>query len=816
MTDTKSLCQRVEERKAFRDLTDTSVRLGNHVFERSNIGSKQAFEEIMKNWTGLVESLDEDKTKALSAHKAFSVLESYVTSDKTKLTDKTMAVSTFAHKVLKKTKNLKSLKESVSASSIDDEYKKTLIEICDRYRTYDRIIDNHKELNNRSGFDELIYEYGLSDDNINDCVYELCSVIDRFEMSLPKKVNVCLENICYGLGKSGLGIKLSTENIIDLIYEYFAIAHGTEGLETVIRLSESGDLFGYSPMSGSKILYSGYGQVIREAEETLKEKIIKDVKARKDIDASKIKEFVIKIYTKSDANIIEETPNVLSWVRIAAILGTAAIHPFITIPMLIVDQLIRFKYARDETKRIISKYKSEKTKVEKRIKKIKNEKAKERLQSYLKELNKCIDKLTEYEDSLYTSKENEEREEKRAAEDIGDDDWGDFNFDESASMSYRKPRIQDDSVREVREWILWIKKTDKALTESKNTTKKINIVRDERALKKITESDCETVTIFTDENGKLRVPIGYVHIEEPVKENVTALDHVLKGAESALSFFGKTTAIFDYNAYGNIYKIYAESTFELGYSYNDTGVDYDLLCDAAYIEAVRDCFDKLKKTGGLTSISESIEDQSVKEMMKEVEGPKAGRDIYDTLDHLIGYCEACEILNEISFGTKLQQAKDKLQKFVQTASDKEKIISRQIDGGLDKYYGALERDLTNKNREAVIKGKVLPSFSALIKIALVGGLTAALFHPIAGVIVVLGTIGVSKLGTLKEKQYILDEIDVQLKLIEKKISIAEGEGDMHKVEELMRLETQLKRERNRIFYYMKSSFPLIAGNPQKD
>ena len=60
----------------------------------------------------------------------------------------------------------------------------------------------------------------------------------------------------------------------------------------------------------------------------------------------------------------------------------------------------------------------------------------------------------------------------------------------------------------------------------------------------------------------------------------------------------------------------------------------------------------------------------------------------------------------------------------------------------------------------------------------------------------------------KERKYILDEIEIELKLVDKKIQLAERNDDTKALEQLYRIEKQLKRERTRIKYNQKSFRPV--------
>lgn len=169
-----------------------------------------------------------------------------------------------------------------------------------------------------------------------------------------------------------------------------------------------------------------------------------------------------------------------------------------------------------------------------------------------------------------------------------------------------------------------------------------------------------------------------------------------------------------------------------------------------------------------------------------------------------------DILNESTVKNTLMMAKEKLKKNALKLSDAEKGWSRQIDGSMDRMQTAIQKELAHKNREAVIKGKVLPSASSVIKIAITTG-AAYLVNPALAVITVLGGLAAAKVGTKREKQFILDEIDIQLKLVEKKISLAESNNDMKSLEQLLKIEQQLKREKQRIMYKLRNYYPVVAG-----
>lgn len=168
-------------------------------------------------------------------------------------------------------------------------------------------------------------------------------------------------------------------------------------------------------------------------------------------------------------------------------------------------------------------------------------------------------------------------------------------------------------------------------------------------------------------------------------------------------------------------------------------------------------------------------------------------------------CETAElfkqdfILEDTSFVNKIKLAGEKLKKQAANLSDKEKMMSRTIDGSMESLRRSIEKSLTSDNREAIIKGQVVPSASKIIKMAITGGV-AWLINPAIAVIGALGAFALSKKFTKKERQLLLDEINIELEMVEKYLKIAEEKDDMKATRELLQIKKRLEREKSRITY----------------
>ena len=173
-----------------------------------------------------------------------------------------------------------------------------------------------------------------------------------------------------------------------------------------------------------------------------------------------------------------------------------------------------------------------------------------------------------------------------------------------------------------------------------------------------------------------------------------------------------------------------------------------------------------------------------------------------------------------------QAFKAKAKKF----SAKEQEASRDMDAAFNNLLRGLKQTFTVDHREQIIKGQVTPSLSRMLKIILsigaagtVIGKTAAVsaaLGPMSALyvsaIIAVGAYAVSKRAEQKEKAMILDEIDIELKVLDREIDKAQSSGSAKKYRALLTIQKNLQRERQRIHYGLASKgkripMPATAG-----
>ena len=154
---------------------------------------------------------------------------------------------------------------------------------------------------------------------------------------------------------------------------------------------------------------------------------------------------------------------------------------------------------------------------------------------------------------------------------------------------------------------------------------------------------------------------------------------------------------------------------------------------------------------------------------------------------------------EMDFTNSIKLAMKQLKNTAMKLPDKEKQLSSNIDVAANNTAKAIEKALMNGNREAVIRGSMIPSASKCIKTAIIAGAAWAI-NPAVAVIGAIGAFACSKKLQKKERQLILDDIDIELRMCERYMRQAEDEGDMKKVKQIETIERNLKRQKQRIQY----------------
>lgn len=154
---------------------------------------------------------------------------------------------------------------------------------------------------------------------------------------------------------------------------------------------------------------------------------------------------------------------------------------------------------------------------------------------------------------------------------------------------------------------------------------------------------------------------------------------------------------------------------------------------------------------------------------------------------------------------KIQLFLQGLKSTAKNLSTKEQEICRQIDSTLNHFVDSVKNAVKADNREQVIKGSVIPSFSKCIKIGIVAagafgiaGAAGLTFAPAVPAIIIFGAFAGSKMLMREEQQALMDELEIELRIIDKQIEQTEGDNKPKKMRALLRTQKQLQREYQRL------------------
>lgn len=725
--------------------------------------------------------------------------------------------------------NLRDIKESVQIfgdeTSTDVSY--ILAEI-DNFITADRILNNYEKINKRFDIDKFINEYKLyvEQDKIS-LIEELCFKMDTFNCSKELRYNIALENITYEFYKKGISV--DKETLLSTITEYFAIQN--TDIESVLEINT---------IFTEKVKMGVLNKLKSRSTSKVREFITK-LKSTEIKTPEQIRPVLRLMYSQSPQQVLDDLPNFFTWFRTFIAFSTFTINPYIGIVIMLTDQIIASRIKKGEAERMIQKYKHEKDVSQNKLNKLKSQKAKENLEKYIKGLDESIEKLENYRDSLYSERGVEDMHEmsieKRRILDA---------MNEGVTRGYR-PYFMDTNKffnkyysEYVRECSNILQEMDKyhnctGIKESLNINwdayKEIRpnnihhyLLETGEIYSKIAHVDSDKVDMMANNLGCLLKEGYYISVEdtdkgsdiylmteyciEPDKEiihkDILEKAEIIKNIEESLTYVVENSNIL------------VENTKEY---FNE--LDSDILNDLTLITSMNEFVNNSEM---LDVINENMNDMTPEEWEKF----KKERDARENLkykyvpinkdaniyrlvkmkDTIKDVKEAFEILSEGSAITNnLLIAKEKIRKAAVSLSDKDKQYSHQLDNLVDNMINKTGKNLTNKNREAVIKGSILPSASAVVKLA-IASCAVGVINPALSVIAFLGGLAVAKVGTEKERQYILDEIEIELKLVDKKIQLAEHNDDTKALEQLYRVEKQLKREQTRIKYNKKDFRPI--------
>ena len=498
---------------------------------------------------------------------------------------------------------------------------------------------------------------------------------------------------------------------------------------------------------------SGYPiNEITEKEDSDFKKILNDYKVSNDADKpNKLMALVRKLYSLSPENIIDGTPSLLKYVRGILVIGGFAINPVIGVIAFIADQVTKAHMNKEEAYQMREAFKNEIRSTQKKIDNTKSATTRENLEKYNESLLAAYKKIDEYYESTLTDKELDAKYDAADDDDISTmsgGEFGDAELDAFEKMFGDDFDMDDDF------------------------------------------GDLDDMDGF-EESGKFVVLMGHLidaYNEGGCEEKSFDQHKCKKMIRMNPSIVGDLAKVSD--KYPTII-----SKHDLANAIDD--VRSDIQIGAVRINMIEryelnNTYDEIMRSRD-TIIETTDIFQEAKRFAAGIEISKALNEIYSTCTYYSPFTEA-------SFTNSLKLAGEKLKKGIQKAADADKTISKNIDSSMSAFTRAAERAMTNDRRDAIIKGSVIPSASKVIKGAIMAGAAWLVLGPAVAVIGVLGYLGVSKKLNDKQRKALIDEIEIELKMCQKYIDLAESKNDLKSLKKLYTIQRELEKQRGRIKY----------------
>ena len=778
-------------------------------------GEETIVDTIKRN-TGEIKNVV-DKAKE-NAKNNINNIKDKIKSNVTKETDKVKA----------KINGLKKIKESLN-----------------KYSYCDRIIDNHNKISKRFNIDKLFLEGRSNNKDYEEILMEFYNLLDTYKMPFTTKFNVALENGFYLINKHN--IDCTKSELLENTIEYYLCKDCNEStmkdMCKVLNVSvifEKKDFAEVEHLIDPELAEKQFTLFFNRDDETFdydkyesKKPLLEQKKngvkelldnAKREVNKTpeKLKELVKKMYTKSADNVLEETPNFLTWIRLGLVAGTFAFNPIAGVLTLFVDQFIAMGVKRSEAEKMVNKFEVEKSRVEQKIEKTDNEKRKETLENYLEVVDKKLDKLKEYRDSLYSEKELDERD--------------GLTFDESRITEYDKISINEYYASHHQRVITQLNISIKNPVIRENVILNMDEIN---GFKKVQEN---AICKYTNDIGRVSIKIGTsdVMIEHSVPNYKCINDKNANGGYDIFFEYAFPISIpeeiSEKYISNELLDIMAEAkvTMEIEElkeslitnienNINKLGINVvellsevssktDLLDNRRLLLCLENYKDVISESNEIDRfINKDIINKSIYNLEnRNTKSTVSLGEKFDILEALNNIYES-NVIYEGSFSNTVAIAQDRLKKAIVNLSDKEKAASKSIDASMSRIKSGMEKAVTLDNREAIIKGQLFPSFSKMIKTALTVG-AGAVIAPVTTVIGTLGALAMAKTARAKERQMILDEIETELKVCEKHIQMAEQKDDLKAYRDCLNIKRKLEHERSRIRYKMKVYY---KQNPDK-
>lgn len=629
---------------------------------------------------------------------------------------------------------------------------------------YDRIINNHNKLNRRYNLDRFVKESVFTTDQATDTIYEFCKLIDTYDIPLKAKYSIAIENSLYAYEKNY--VPYDKQAILEAVTDYFLMTHNENedmlgiiantAKKTLMYEQADFDKLDLIPANSPEYMNIFTEETIDGLSFCENNKVDSNIRTLiTESKDSKIKDKIkkFKLKPKKDIGDLKDL--------IRGVLMNHSQEAIDETPNILGMIFVFFVLAGTLAISVVAGAIALMTMIFVGIKWSEDECDKQ-IKHYKDHIKKVKNRIAKAK----SEKEKERLNEYLSSLEKNLEKLEDYR--ENLKSDIQKQREEEEenkkseessnddfsleSVKNIADDLFVLEKAIENITKNK-----INISTIQEKINNINNANIDAITEFSIKNPDLIHPEELSEILTEQREDTLKLVDVNKYVRST---------------------ILSENITKL----NNFKYDFSEEC-------------------------------SIQSALHEMANTIITRDVIE--ESLLYTKESQTPLLELSFTNTINMAIERVKKAATDLSDKEKIMSKTVDQSLENFGRGITDVYKTENREAVIRGNVLPPASRIIKMAIITGL-AFLLHPALAVISVLGHVAMARETRAKERSIILDELDVELNMCNRYIKQAEDKNDLKAVRQCLMIKKKLEAQRNRLRYKMeveyKDDVPASANN----
>lgn len=628
---------------------------------------------------------------------------------------------------------------------------------------YDRIINNHNKLNRRYNLDRFVKESVFTTDQATDTIYEFCKLIDTYDIPLKAKYSIAIENSLYAYEKNY--VPYDKQSILEAVTDYFLMTHNEneDMLGIIANTAKKTLMYEQADFDKLDLIPSSPEYMNIFTEETIdglsfceNNKVDSNMKTLiTESKDSKIKDKIkkFKLKPKKDISDLKDL--------IRGVLMNHSKEAIDETPNILGMIFVFFVLAGTLAISVVAGAIALMTMIFVGIKWSEDECDKQ-IKHYKDHIKKVKNRIAKAK----SEKEKERLNEYLSSLEKNLEKLEDYR--ENLKSDIQKQREEEEENKKSEE----SSSDDFSLESVKNIADDLFVL--EKAIENITKNKIDISTIQEKINNINNANIDAItefSIKNPDLIHPEELSEILTEQRE------DTLKLVDVNKYVRS-TILSENITKL----NNFKYDFSEEC-------------------------------SIQSALHEMANTIITRDVIE--ESLLYTKESQTPLLELSFTNTINMAIERVKKAATDLSDKEKIMSKTVDQSLENFGRGITDVYKTENREAVIRGNVLPPASRIIKMAIITGL-AFLLHPALAVVSVLGHVAMAKETRAKERSIILDELDVELNMCNRYIKQAEDKNDLKAVRQCLMIKKKLEAQRNRLRYKMeveyKDDVPASANN----